>query len=188
VAGNETNFFVRDVNTNTIPFKILPGAQNNSLVVHPSGNVSLGLTGQPPADPGTKLYVNGSLIVNGNITALSDSRVKTNIMDLDYGLAAVLQLSAKKYEYDRENKFNLNLEKGTQIGLIAQEVEAIIPEIVSSDLQLTNAQGQLSNMKGIDYVELIPVLIKAIQEQQVLIEKQNAKIGELESRLEKTEE
>jgi hypothetical protein len=186
VAGNEANFFVRDVNTNMIPFKILPGAQNNSLVVHPSGNVSLGLTGQPPADPGTKLYVNGSLIVNGNITALSDSRVKTNIMDLDYGLAAVLQLSAKKYEYDRENKFNLNLEKGTQIGLIAQEVEAILPEIVSSNLQVTNAEGQLSNLKGIDYVKLIPVLIKAIQEQQVLIERQYAKIEELESRMERT--
>lgn len=183
VAGNETNFFVRDVNTNMIPFKILPGAQDNSLVVHPSGNVSLGLTGQPPADPGTKLYVNGSLIVNGDITALSDRRIKTNIAELDYGLAAVMQLSAKKYDFTSGEKHGLTLSAGPHFGLIAQDVEAIIPEIVSENIQVTDDEGHLSRLKGIDYLELIPILIKATQEQQVLIEKQQAQIGELQARI-----
>jgi hypothetical protein len=77
VAGNEANFFVRDNNTGVLPFKIKPGAPDNSLYVAASGSVVIGGT-----EPNGKLYVNGSLVVNGDITALSDQRIKTNITNL----------------------------------------------------------------------------------------------------------
>jgi hypothetical protein len=183
IAAREDFFSVRDITNGGWPLKLTVGAPTNSFLVHLSGNVSLGTDIE-----NDRLYVNGNMKVNGNVTLLSDSRIKSQIEDLDYGLASILKLSPKKYEYAQDNTYNLDLEKGTQIGLIAQEVEAIIPEIVRNDFQVADAQGQLSNMKGIDYVELIPVLIKAIQEQQVLIDKQNAKIAEMESRMAKMDE
>ena len=79
--------------------------------------------------------------------SLSDARAKINIRDLGYGLSTILAMTGHKYEMASTGT--------TAIGLIAQEVQEIIPEVVSA-----NADGML----GINYPVLTAVLIEAIKE------------------------
>jgi len=89
--------------------------------------------------------------VNGTIQT-SDRRMKKDIKDLNYGLNTVLQLRPVSYKWKKGNQ-DLNL------GLIAQEVQKVLPEIVDVG---TDKDKTL----GMNYSELIPVLIKGMQEQQ----------------------
>src|SRR5262249_44420701 len=68
-----------------------------------------------------------------------------------------------------------------QIGLIAQEVEAVLPELVSTD-------KDAEHTKGLNYTGLVPVTIKAIQEQQAQIEEQNSKIEDQRKRIAEQQE
>jgi len=100
----------------------------------------------------------------------SDIRLKKNIKHLGNGISTITKLRPVQYNMIKDDKT-------THIGLIAQEVEAVIPSITSNLSQLAEDGTPL---KGIKYQELIPVLIKAIQEQQDLIEQQAADIKDLQ--------
>jgi len=78
---------------------------------------------------------------------------------LSYGLNEVLKLQPKAYNWKNREQNNKSL------GLIAQDVQKIISEIVT-------AQDDETKTLGISYIELIPVLINAIKEQQYIIDKQ----------------
>jgi hypothetical protein len=105
-------------------------------------------------------------------TAASDSRIKKNIVNSTYGLATVLKL--------RPVEYNLISNDLKQVGFIAQEVQKLVPEVV------TGKEGDLSKgeILGITYSNLVPVLTKAIQEQQKQIEDQNAKIAAQQKQIE----
>lgn len=99
---------------------------------------------------------------------VSDKREKMNIVDLNYGLKDILKLRPVSFDWIK------NPSKGIQLGLIAQEVQAVIPELVKDK---TTVKDEKRNVRTVDaarlsmnYVELIPVLIKAIQEQQEQID------------------
>ena len=94
----------------------------------------------------------------------SDERLKENIVDIPYGLAEIKQLQPKKYTMITGGE--------EQVGLIAQEVESIIPEVVTTS-------GE-ANMKSLSYGNLNAVLIKAIQEQQTIIDDLKSRIETLE--------
>jgi hypothetical protein len=126
---------------------------------------------------GTPLYVNGvsgggGLYVNGPAggtvpwTPASDIRLKKDVVNSTYGLDQVLKLRPVTY------KFKKGDEK-THVGLIAQEVLKLIPEVVRP---LDNT----SDMLGIEYESLVPVLVKAVQDQQKVIERQEARMAMLE--------
>ena len=88
-----------------------------------------------------------------------------------YGLQQVMQLQPVRY--------NFTAEPGKQqVGFIAQDVKKIVPEVVSG------TEGNIENGEtlGIAYSDLIPVLTKAIQEQQAQIEALNARIAALEAK------
>ena len=108
----------------------------------------------------TTIYATNPLDVS------SDKRLKENVVEIGYGLSEILSLRPVSYNWKQGNTEQLH------IGLIAQEVESIIPEIVSQ----TNNEKAMRSMR---YTELLPVLIKATQEQQILIEQQDRKIEEL---------
>lgn len=91
---------------------------------------------------------------NGTIQT-SDKRLKTNIEKLSYGLKEVMALHPVKYNW------KASPDTDPKIGLIAQEVQKIIPEVVTGD--------EKKDTLGMNYAELIPVLINAIQEQEVQI-------------------
>lgn len=105
----------------------------------------------------------GDVWVGNNVVHSSDRRLKQDINNLSYGLDEILQLVPKTYYWKNRDQSKKSL------GLIAQDVQSIISEIVNT------ADDDIKTL-SISYTELIPVLIKAIQEQQQIIESQNKKI------------
>jgi hypothetical protein len=114
-------------------------------------------------------------------TIYSDDRLKSNQKQLDYGLKEVMQLQPKSYDHHSSdvNEEGIVTFAGSQkvptIGFIAQEVQEIIPEAVYEPAD------DSKNLWGMDYEKLIPVLTKAIQEQQAMIEQQQGMIEALQS-------
>ena len=111
---------------------------------------------------------------------ISDERLKTNIQRSAYGLKEILKL--KTYTYKLKN----DPFKEKKIGLSAQELIDIIPESVKTENHIYNAErpSQLTKEEldhfGVKYNQLIPVLIRSIQEQQLMIDALNKKIEQLE--------
>ena len=121
----------------------------------------------------------GELYNSGNIKGLSfistsDRRVKQNITPFTGALSKVMLLTPKTYFYNTEKFPRFEAEKDKpQIGFIAQEVEAIFPEMVITD-------GDEVGLKGVRYGQLTVVLVQAIKEQQHLIEELQKQIKELQ--------
>lgn len=133
---------------------------------------------------------------NGTIST-SDVRLKTTIKPLKYGLNELLQLEpiAFKWKEEMEDSFVIpDSEKEYKLGFIAQEVQKIIPEVIVSHewKEYEENPGELvkeeTERLGMRYSDLVPVAIKAIQEQQEMIdalEKQNVKLQKIVEKLEK---
>jgi hypothetical protein len=100
---------------------------------------------------------------NGTIQT-SDRRLKKGIEPLAYGLEEILQLQPVSYQWESEE--NTQDSGGKQhLGLVAQDVRKVIGEVV-------NKPSGKGKYLGMSYSELIPVLVRAIQEQQKTIENQ----------------
>jgi hypothetical protein len=110
------------------------------------------------------VFAHGNAGGSTNWIKTSDRRLKKDIKDLGYGMAEVLKLHPVSYRL-KEGDDSL------QLGLIAQDVQKIVPEIVH-----TTAGDMLS----IDYVSLVPVMLNAMQEQQKVISRQQERIDRLE--------
>ena len=108
--------------------------------------------------PAYKFQVNGDSAATAFVYS-SDRSLKKDILPLNDPLAKILQLRGVSFTWRYNNK--------ASIGLIAQEVEKVFPELV------TGKEGS----KGVQYGNLVAPLIEAVREQQ-------AKIEALESRLE----
>ncbi|MDM8560694.1 tail fiber domain-containing protein, partial [Candidatus Parabeggiatoa sp. HSG14] len=113
------------------------------LVVKKGGNVGIGTT-----SPQYKLHVAGK--IKGELVSPSDQRHKQNIQTLGGSLAKLAQLRGVSFNWKEDTE-----EK--QIGLVAQEVEKVFPELVSTDSE---------GYKSIAYGKLSAVLIEAVKELQ----------------------
>jgi hypothetical protein len=107
-----------------------------------------------------------------SITAISDQRLKENIRNLDIGLSEIMALKPRKFDW-KEGK---GLNKKDDFGFIAQEFETVFPNSVTN----SKAGEDEIEYKAINHSELIPTLVKAIQEQQALITALTARITALE--------
>ncbi|MFH1745187.1 MAG: tail fiber domain-containing protein [bacterium] len=101
------------------------------------------------------MSIDGNGWILGSWTESSDARFKKNIRTLDMAMEKVDKLNGVFFEWNKENFPDMNFKEGVDIGLIAQDVAAVIPEVVSED-----PQGYL----GISYERLVPLLINAIKE------------------------
>lgn len=152
--------------TNTMS---LVAASNDVVYLTAAGNVAVGRThanakldvngtllvsgrtvinanvGINKAEPAYALDVVGSIWATGDINMESDARVKEDIVPLSGALEAVLGMNGVTYRKKATQK--------QEIGLIAQEVEAILPTLVSTN----------GNLSGINYQGIIAVLIEAIK-------------------------
>jgi hypothetical protein len=117
------------------------------------------------------IYGNGNVVnSNNSYGSLSDIKHKENIVDATPKLAGLNQLRVVNY--------NLKGDSLKQIGLVAQEVEQVFPGLVDStrdiDQETQEPTGEVT--KSIKYSVFVPMLIKAIQEQQVIIESLKARL------------
>jgi hypothetical protein len=119
--------------------------------------------------------------LNGTINT-SDRRDKESIQNLPYGLSEVLQLRPVSF------RWKSHPEMGRKVGLIAQEVQPLMPELVHDrDWETDEESGRLlpqpAERLGLAYSDMIPVLIKAMQEQQQIIESQNQTLQQLQKQI-----
>jgi hypothetical protein len=143
----------------------------------PSGKVSMGVletTGsftelaKAERNGAFAFSIFGSLWVNGT-TYASDERFKQNITPIPSPLEKLLQINGVEYEM-KMNEFSKNhFQPGRQMGLLAQNVEKIIPEAVN----------EKDGYKGVDYARLVPLLIEGMKEQQRQIEELKTQVKEL---------
>ena len=121
----------------------------------------------PSGSTGSAVFIDGSGVLNS-----SDRRLKENISLLQNTLSKLDQLGGYNYNYKADEK------KKKQIGVIAQELEKVFPELVNTDDR---------GYKMVNYQGLIPVLMQAIKEQQIEINQLNQKVANQESKLSKLE-
>jgi hypothetical protein len=107
-------------------------------------------------------------VYSNNVLNVSDARLKKNITDLNYGLYSVMKMRPVQYDWKDDS------EKMKKIGFLAQELKKIIPEAVAGD--------ENKETLAVNYVEIIPVLVKAIQEQQQQIEELKKQVLKLSKR------
>ena len=106
------------------------------------------------------ILVRRDIWLAGSIVNASDARLKEDVKDSTRGLKDIMALRPVSYRWKDSEK----LGAGRQVGLIAQEVQKVIPELVAS------REGNTT--MAVNYLGLVPVLVKALQEQQQMIESQ----------------
>jgi hypothetical protein len=119
------------------------GSVSEKMVITTGGNILMGTT----SDNGERLYVSGAIRATGNITANSDLLLKKNLKLVDNPIDKINQLNGYLYQWKENDEY--------QYGVIAQEVEKILPYAV---------QTGNNGIKGVAYNQLIPVLIEAVKE------------------------
>ncbi|MDZ7346509.1 MAG: tail fiber domain-containing protein, partial [candidate division KSB1 bacterium] len=140
------------------------GAANTRLVVKEGGNVGIGTT--TPANILTVQQFSPTDPIADAWLTYSSRRWKTNIQPLQDAMAKVARLRGVAFEWKTDGR--------QDIGLIAEEVAEVVPEVVSRDAN----DGEV---QALDYARLVALLIEAVKEQQQTIERLQQRLERLES-------
>jgi hypothetical protein len=114
-----------------------------------------------------EIYVHGSILATGNITAYSDRRAKENIVPLDSALDKVNALRGVYY-----NKID-DPEKTKQIGFLAQEVNEVVPELVT--------YAEDVDQYGVNYGNATALLVEAVKDLTQQVKDLKAEIEEMKN-------
>jgi hypothetical protein len=112
----------------------------------------------------------GDVVLLGDVALNSDERLKTTIHSITNSLALVMQLDGKTYHWKDKNRA-----AGEHLGFIAQDIETILPNLVSEDKQ---------GIKSVNYQSIVPVLNNALKELNQKSDKRNSTISELQDFIE----
>ena len=123
---------------------------------------------------GSTSNATGVISVGGSALT-SDQRYKKNITPVTGALEKLSKLNPVNYDWRRDEFKERGFSDRKQWGFIAQEVEKVMPELVHEDM---------NGYQSLNYVGVIPLLTKAMQEQQTEMEKQQKEIDELKAQLE----
>lgn len=175
------------INSGSYTFSLVTGLQNagedravtvfsgssaitsSNVLIDESGSLGVGVSyDQLPLD--YKLVVSGSIKATGTVLQSSDVNLKKDITNVDNALDIVNNLQGVYYNWKDEQQ---DKEDGRNIGVIAQEVEKLLPEVVFKDR---------TNYLSVNYSGIVPVLIEAIKEQNQLISTLEKRIETLENR------
>ena len=138
-------------------------AIGDSAIVSTSNTIQLGNTSV------SNVKTSGTMTASSHIST-SDKRLKRNIAPLQNSIAAIMQL--KPVSYEKKSSLSSTNYSIKENGFIAQELQKVMPSLV---IEGTDKDKLLS----VNYTALIPVLTKAIQEQQKAIQAQQKQIEEL---------
>lgn len=138
----------------------------DQIIIHNNSNTGLEVYLQCTAN--NELTVGGTIRATGDVVAYasSDLRYKDNLKKIEDPIDKLLSING--YEFDWNQKQETY--SGHDVGVIAQEIEKVIPEIVT-----TRDNGY----KAVKYEKIVPLLIEAVKEQQTQIESQKSEIEEL---------
>jgi hypothetical protein len=134
-------------------------------------------------------YFNGDMNVNGDAYCTlsawsSDRKLKKNIQPMTQALEKLSQLKPSTYFFRKDEFKNMNLPSDQQMGLIAQELEEVFPELIKTvkAVELTDKEGKVTSIvpehKAVNYIGLVPVLIAGVKEQQAMIDAQQKTIAQ----------
>ena len=144
--ANHTSTFVWSDNG---PFQFASTAPNQFLIRATGG---VGINTNDPS--GFALKVNGSVAGVGDFVNLSDARYKQNVVTFPNALEAIHSLRGVTFDWKRNDFPNMHFAEGRQIGFIAQELETVLPELVTTDS---------NGYKSVAYANVVPVLVEAVK-------------------------
>jgi hypothetical protein len=124
--------------------------------------------------PGYTLDVQGGLNYSGSLTTVSDRRFKKNITPITSALEKLSKLNPVNYDFRIDEFKERGFSDEKQWGFIAQELEKVMPELVHEDD---------NGYQSLIYTGVIPLLTKAMQEQQTEMDKQQKEIDQLKAQL-----
>ena len=138
-----------------------------------NGGTAIGVNANPPSNG---LYVHGNIENQGGVLHTSDRRFKKNIINIPNALDKLNKINGVFYYWKTKEFPKRNFSNDKQIGVIAQDVEKVFPELVNTDSD---------SYKSVNYSKLTPILIEAVKEQQESIKNQEERIKTLEKENEK---
>lgn len=155
------------------------GARSNAMTVLKSGFTAICTT----ITNGYTFYVNGNSFFNGTGTSAggfiwSDARFKTNATSITGAVDKIMSLNGVTFDYRKAEFPDRNFPEGTQLGFIAQDVEKVVPEVVTT----TN-----DGYKAVAYQNLTALLTEAVKEQQKTIIQLRTENAALQSRMREIE-
>jgi hypothetical protein len=156
--ANRSGVFAENLAAGGGGFGIFASATGTGQAVHGENTNAAGFAG----------FFNGKVFASGGYTTPSDARLKKDIHQLPYGLAELVRLRPVVYKWKKGDD-------QVQLGLIAQELQKVIPEVVQVDAN--------SGMLAVNYPALVPLMIEAVKDQQKVIKDQQKVIEKLDSRL-----
>ncbi|HLP33290.1 MAG TPA: tail fiber domain-containing protein [Bacteroidia bacterium] len=137
-------------------------------------------------------YFDGDVNITGTLTNPSDMKLKKNVTDMGSSISKLMLLDVKRYEYLSSEQAGINLPRGFQFGFMAQDMERLFPELVKQQIQkrpsMNGEKFDRIEYKAINYIGLVPVLTKAIQEQQTQIDELKKQLEAISLQLKKPEE
>ncbi len=129
------------------------------------------------------VYCSGNGGYTGTWTQISDEKFKTDVTPLNSALALVNQLNPVSYQLKTKEFPMMNFPEARQYGFIAQELEQVIPLLVENGSHPgATKEDQDIKLKAVNYIGMIPVLTKAMQEQNELIKTLQRRIEVLEGK------
>jgi hypothetical protein len=161
----------------------------------------IGIQGIESTTTNFAVLSSGDFAYTAGIVNLSDERLKKNIKPLNNALELIKKINPKTYDMKWEDYKTMGLSREPQMGFIAQELETILPSLVSDkkmplndniyskeelkqNPELAQKEGSDMDVKMVNYVQMVPLLTQAIKEQQEIIEDQKTRIEKLEKMVE----
>ena len=136
-------------------------AVGDTTIIHDDGSISIGgAVVRQGSSTNVKLDVYGDIFAV-QVHSSSDERFKKDIRPLENALDRVRAIKGVQYKFRTEEFKNRNFTEADQVGFIAQDVERVLPEVVTTDEQ---------GFKAVDYSKITALLNEAIKEQQDQIE------------------
>jgi len=153
-------------------FKLLTSATGRNLVINApaSTNANEGFMMYSTGAGAYRFYVqwNGQInATNTSITAISDVSLKENIRDLETGLDEIMALRPRRFDWKEET----HLGEKNVAGFVAQELEQVLPDLVYE-----YKYNETGTKKSIKMGDILPTLVKAVQEQQAIIQQLQARL------------